>query len=90
MDFEWDERKALANKRKHGVHFQEAATVFGDRFAVTFFDPDHSIMESRFLTFGFSAQKRLLVVAHTDRDDVTRIINARPMSRKEREIYEEA
>ena len=54
MEFEWDEEKSVANRKKHGVSFHEAATVFGDPLAITFSDPDHSIREHRFLTFGLS------------------------------------
>jgi hypothetical protein len=89
MRFEWDPRKAAANLKKHGVTFQEAATVFGDPLAITFQDPDHSEEEERQMTFGLSLQKRLIVVSHTRRKDRTRIINARPMDRRERVIYEE-
>lgn len=89
MQFEWDEKKAVANQRKHGVSFQEAATVFGDPLAITFLDPDHSEDEFRFITFGVSWLNRLLVVSHADRDDRLRIISARPATRRERRIYEE-
>ncbi|MEW5725513.1 MAG: BrnT family toxin [Thermodesulfobacteriota bacterium] len=89
MQFEWDLKKAAANERKHGVTFQEAATVFGDPLAVTFADPDHSLEEDRYLTFGLSRLERLLVVSHTSREDKTRIINARLTTRQERSIYEE-
>jgi len=89
MEFEWDPKKAGANARKHGVAFEEAATVFGDPLAITFEDPDHSKDENRYITFGLSIQKRLLVVSHTERTDRTRIMSARPMDRKERIIYEE-
>ncbi|MCX6256277.1 MAG: BrnT family toxin [Bacteroidia bacterium] len=90
MEFEWDLRKAAANDRKHKVTFQEAATVFGDPLAITFEDPDHSTSERRYITFGLSQQKRLLVVSHTERGNRTRIISARLMTRKERRIYEES
>jgi uncharacterized DUF497 family protein len=89
MKFEWDPKKATANVKKHGVTFQEAATIFGDPLAITFDDPDHSMSENRYITFGLSLQKRLIVVSHTERGDRTRIINARLMDRKERRIYEE-
>ncbi len=88
MEFEWDPRKAAANDRKHNVSFQEAVTIFGDPLAITFEDPDHSMNEKRYITFGLSLQKRLLVVSHTERGDRTRIINARLLTRKERRIYE--
>jgi len=89
MEFEWDPKKATANVQKHAVTFQEAATVFGDPLAITFEDPDHSTDENRYITFGLSLQKRLIVVSHTERGDRTRIISARLMDRKERKIYEE-
>jgi uncharacterized DUF497 family protein len=89
MKFEWDPKKATANVKKHRVTFQEAATIFGDPLAITFDDPDHSMSENRYITFGLSLQKRLIVVSHTERGDRTRIINARLMDRKERRIYEE-
>jgi len=89
MRFEWDPKKAAANLKKHGVTFQEAATVFGDPLAITFQDPDHSMDEERELTFGQSLQKRHIVVSHTERKNRTRIISARLMEHKERVIYEE-
>ncbi len=89
MEFEWDPGKAARNSVKHGVSFHEAATVFGDPLALTYFDPDHSEDEDRFLTFGHSQQGRLLVVSHTDRGDRTRIISAREVTRREKKQYEE-
>jgi len=89
MQFEWDPKKATQNVEKHGVTFQEAATIFGDPLAITFYDPDHSTSENRYITFGLSVQKRPIVVSHTERKGRTRIINARLMDRKERKIYEE-
>jgi len=89
MDFEWDPRKNAANQRKHGIGFREAATLFGDPFATTFPDIDHSADEQRFLTVGASALGRLLVVAHTERDEAIRIISARPATARERRFYEE-
>lgn len=89
MKFEWDPKKAAENLRKHGLTFQEAATVFGDPLAVTFEDPDHSVSEDRLITFGLSMQKRLIVVFHTERGGRIRIISARLMSSNERKIYEE-
>jgi uncharacterized DUF497 family protein len=59
MDFEWDDRKADYNVQKHGVSFQEAATVFYDPLVITFADPDHSDDEDRFIVIGTSAQGRL-------------------------------
>ncbi|HEX7342976.1 MAG TPA: BrnT family toxin [bacterium] len=89
MHFEWDKEKAAENAQKHRVTFQEAASVFGDPLAITYSDPDHSRREDRYVTFGLSDQNRLLVVAHTFRTDRVRLISARPMTAKERRIYEE-
>lgn len=89
MEFEWDPNKAARSLAKHGVEFAEAATVFGDPLALTFYDPDHSQDEDRYLTFGQSIQGRVLVVSHTDRQDRVRIISARLATRGERRIYEE-
>jgi uncharacterized protein len=89
IEFEWDPEKAQLNLGKHGVAFKEAATVFRDPFGITIFDPDHSEEEDRFITVGFSGDGRLLTVGHTDRGERIRIINARELTRAEREAYEE-
>lgn len=89
IEFEWDPNKAKKNIKKHRVSFNEAATVFGDPLSMTFFDPDHSIDENRYITIGLSHLGRLLVVAHTDRDDRIRIISARKATHRERKFYEE-
>ena len=89
MRFEWDPGKAAENLAKHGVSFEEAATVFRDVLSATGADPDHSFNEERFLTFGIATGGRLLVIAHTDSDDIIRIISARTATPSEREIYEE-
>ncbi|MBI1296154.1 BrnT family toxin [bacterium] len=89
MQFEWDPNKSRANGRKHQVSFDEAVTVFLDNLAVSGEDPDHSLGEERWITFGVSNVGRLLVVSHTDRGDRIRIISARPATRAERIIYEQ-
>ena len=89
MEFEWDPDKAAVNETKHGVTFLEAATVFGDPLALTFVDPDHSVNEQRYLTFGLSRLGRFLIVSHTDREVRIRVISARVMTRQEVRIYEE-
>jgi hypothetical protein len=89
MEFEWDPRKAEINLRKHGVSFTEAGTVFGDELAITVPDPDHSKDEERYITIGWSNQRRLLMVSHTDRGDRIRIISARELTKTERKVYEE-
>jgi uncharacterized DUF497 family protein len=89
VTYEWDPFKAAANARKHHVSFEEAASVFLDPAALTFLDPDHSVSEDRALTIGRSVRRRVLLVAHTERDDRIRIISARRATRREREQYEE-
>jgi uncharacterized DUF497 family protein len=87
--FAWDRAKAAANLNKHGVSFHEAATVLGDPLSTTFPDESHSTDERRFVTIGASRRGRLLVVAHTDRDNTIRIISARQATRRERVFYEQ-
>ena len=89
MKFSWDPKKGAANLKKHGVSFEEASTVFRDVLSVTGSDPDRSVAERRFVTFGNSSQNRLLVVAHTEERESIRIISARLVTRQERRIYEE-
>ena len=89
MKFDWNPDKARGNVAKHQVSFQEAATVFDDPLSITFPDPQHSIGEVRLVIIGQSQNGRLLFVAHTDRGDLTRIISAREVTRREQRIYEE-
>jgi hypothetical protein len=89
VELEWDPEKAALNLRKHRISFEEASSVFGDPLAITFHDPDHSVGELRWLTFGISRSGFLLVVAHTPRRQRVRLISARRASRAERKIYEE-
>jgi uncharacterized DUF497 family protein len=89
MDFDWDVKKAARNLKNHRVSFKEAATIFDDPLARTFDDPDHSLDEQRFITIGISEQGKLLIVAHSDRGDATRIISARETTHGERKLYEE-
>ena len=88
MHFEWDSAKAGKNLKKHGIAFAEAATVLGDPLSETFPDPDHSLGEVRYVTVGWSAVGRLLVIGHTDRGDSIRIITARQATPHERKYYE--
>ena len=89
MEFEWDPPKAATNLKKHGVSFDESASVFLDHLAVSGPDPDHSVGESRYITFGMSSLGQLLAVSHTYRPGGIRIISARRVTRSERKIYEE-
>jgi len=88
FNFEWDDQKAASNLSKHGVSFDEAVSVFGDGRALTFSDTDHSELEDRSRTYGFSNKTRLLVVVHTERRNGIRIISARKATRSEKGIYE--
>ena len=87
--FEWDEKKAKQNLKKHSVSFEEATTVFGDPLSLTISDPLHSEEEERFVTAGESSKRRLLVVVHTEEGDNIRIISARLATRRERKSYAE-
>jgi uncharacterized DUF497 family protein len=86
--FEWDDRKAIANFDKHGVIFEEAATVFRDPFGRTMLDRAHSQDENRFVLIGNSESSRILTVIFVEREDRLRLISARestPKERRERE-----
>jgi len=90
LRFEWDARKNKENKRKHGVSFDEAQTVFFDDRALLVADPDHSEFEERSVLLGLSHALHTLVVIHTyrEREGVLRLISARKANRAEREQYE--
>ena len=88
MEFEWDPNKADHNLQKQGVDFVEASTVFVDPLSVTYLDPDHSAEEDRYIIIGLSNRNRLLIVAHTDRGEITRLISARGVTSPERKLYE--
>lgn len=87
--FDWDPAKAKANLKKHGISFEEAQSVFYDEFAVQFFDGEHSSSEDRFLMLGMSAQARLLLVCHCERQagSIIRIISARKATHTESTFY---
>jgi len=90
LEFEWDADKAESNRHKHGVSFEEASSVFGDRLSSTVPDADHSSwQDARWVTMGMSCRHRLLVVIHSDRDTRVRLISAREATRRERRQYEE-
>ncbi len=87
--FEWDERKNRANRKKHGVSFEEARSAFLDEEARVVADPEHSGDEERFVLLGLSASLRILVVCHCYWEDesVIRIISARKADREEQRQY---
>lgn len=90
LEFEWDDNKALKNKKKHeGITFEEAKTVFEDERAILFDDPDHSIDEQRFIIIGMSYKSRMLVVCHCYREEgnTIRIISARRATKSETRQY---
>lgn len=88
MHFEWDRAKADANRRKHKVTFDEAASVFYDPLSATFQDPDSSGTEERLVTIGHSSRQRFLVVVHTEQGETIRIISARLATAHERKRHE--
>jgi uncharacterized protein len=87
--FQWNKRKNILNKNKHGITFEEAQTVFLDDNALLIHDPDYSDDEDRFILLGMSSSLRALVVCHCYRKDneVIRIISARKASRLEQKRY---
>lgn len=89
LHFEWDDRKAAANAKKHGVKFEEAKSVFVDERAKLIDDPDHSEAEDRFVLLGLSSAIRLLLVCHCHRGEgnIIRIISARKATAKESRNY---
>ena len=89
MIYEWDALKAAGNLDKHGISFEDAASVFLDPLAMTFPDPDHSVEEHHEITIGLSKRRQLVFVSHCERADRMRIISARPATRMERKQYAE-
>jgi uncharacterized DUF497 family protein len=87
--FEWDPEKVAANLKRRRLSFDEAATVLEDPLSTTYPDDAHSENEARFVTIGESRRGRVLVVAHTERNDTIRIISARRATRRERNFYEQ-
>jgi hypothetical protein len=88
--YEWDSAKAAKNLRLHDVSFEEAATVFDDPMFISVVDVEHSEDEERYITIGWSNRRRLLTVAHTDREKRIRLISARKATRREARFYAEA
>jgi len=86
--FEWDDKKARANLRKHGVSFDEGATIFNDPLIATMPDTVHSASEARFLALGMSIMGRLLVVIFTERNERIRLISCRKATKAEIKNYE--
>ena len=89
MRFEWDDKKAARNLKKHGISFGEATDVFYDPNALEGEDAEHSYAEARFFIIGYSTNRMLFVVFAERLGDVIRIISARPPTDAERKLYEE-
>lgn len=87
--FDWDENKNKINRKKHGISFHEASSVFEDEKAILFDDPEHSEDEERFLLLGMSEAANVCIVCHCYResDTVIRIISARKATKKEVDRY---
>jgi uncharacterized DUF497 family protein len=89
-NFEWDPEKERKNIRKHEVSFEEASSIFEDPLFITVIDEEHSTNEERYITIGLSSRNRLLLIAHTERNDRIRIISARKATKNEEKFYKEA
>ena len=87
--FEWDEAKAKENLKKHGVSFEEGKTIFNDSLLLTFPDIEHSVNEERYINIGLSADGRILIVIHVERQEKIRIVSCRKATASERIFYEE-
>ena len=92
--FDWDPNKAVANRRKHGVGFEQAATVFSDPLALSIYDDDYSDQQERWITLGKADNGQLLVVVHTHQEvspteSAIRLISARPATKHEQRDYEQ-
>lgn len=90
MRFEWDERKAISNEKKHGISFSEAETVFYDENARWLYDAEHSSEEERYILLGMSDSLSLLVVCHLYKEDeeTIRIFSARRANKAEQQQYQ--
>jgi len=90
MHFAWDSYKAKQNIKKYGISFEEAAMIFYDPLSATFYDPDYSEGEDRYITIGYTFQNIPVVVSHTERGNSIRIISARLATEQERRRHEDA
>ena len=89
MVYEWSSGKAAANRKRHGIAFEDAVTVFLDPLALTYPDPDHSVVEQREITIGHTIRQEFVFISHCGRGDRIRIISARLATRAECRQYEE-
>ena len=91
IEFAWDEHKRQRNRKKHGIDFEEAQSVFYDERARLIDDPEHSEDEERSILLGMSYRFRLLTVCHAfyEQENIIRIISAREATPRERRQYME-
>ncbi|MBM3124134.1 MAG: BrnT family toxin [Chloroflexi bacterium] len=89
IEFEWDDEKAESNLEKHGVSFEEAATIFNDPLIASISDPAHSRAEERYISMGISISGHVLVVVHTEREKRIRLISCRKATKNERKTYDD-
>jgi uncharacterized DUF497 family protein len=87
LEFEWNDSKAEANWRNHGVSFELAKTVFNDPFAIERVDDREEYGEERFVIIGMAEGHVLLFVAYTERGQRIRLISARRVTQYEQEDY---
>ena len=88
IEFEWNFEKADINKKKHGISFEEAKSVFDDFHSYIFDDELHSLLEYRFIIIGYSRFNKIITVSYTERQNKIRLISARLSTKNERKIYE--
>lgn len=88
MDFEWDDAKNAANLEKHGITFETAITIFNGP-VLTRLDERENYGEVREISMGLMGTAYIVVVIHTDRNGITRIISARRANKSERNAYHE-
>ena len=88
--FEWDKEKALPNELKHGISFVEATTIFADVYLITYPDEEHSDWEEHSISIGLSAQRRILLAVHTERNTAIRIISCRKATKTKPRTYEQS
>jgi hypothetical protein len=88
VEVAWDEAKNLANRKRHGLSFEEAAELFSSGIDyLVLFDEAHSDTEDRFIAVG-PIRRGLVVIVWTERDENTlRIISARWATHRERALY---
>ena len=91
MDFEWDDKKAENNYKKHRIRLSEAVTIWQDESALEIPDPDHSENEERWIRLGISRKANVLVVVYCEKveGELVRIISARPANKEEAKLYSE-